>query len=285
MNAKIAEMITNKIIEKLEHGVIAWKRPWTITGLPMNYKTKKHYRGINIFLLALKDYACPFWLTFRQVNELKGKVKKGSKGTTIIFWQLKEIQETVALPNGLTEERTKKLPCLRYYTVFNLEQTEGIDYKKDMPAENKFNPIEQAEQIINNYEGGPEIKTNGGRTYYSVTCDYIGMPRKESFENPQYYYSTLFHEMTHSTGAEKRLNRKTVTDATYFGSENYSKEELIAELGASFLCSMTGIDNITIDNSASYIKSWLEQLKNDKTLIISAAAQAQKAVDYITANR
>ncbi len=274
MNNKVADIVTDQIIKKLEQGTIAWHKTWKVDR-PQNFKTKRPYRGINILLLGMTDFNCPYWASFKQISELGGKVKKGSKGTMIIYWKILEYTEK---GNNKGENKTKKIPLLRYYKIFNLEQTTGIEYKTEIK---KFNPIEKAEEIVAGYKTKPDIKNNTERAYYSPVLDYISIPEQERFELPEHYYTTLFHELVHSTGAVHRLKRKTVTDATFFGSESYSKEELVAELGASFLSAESNIEQKTLNNSASYIAGWLQQLKNDKTLIIHASALASKAVDYI----
>ena len=176
------------------------------------------------------------------------------------------------------------IPVLRFYTVFNLEQTMGIPakYIPVLTPENQivFDPIGNAEEIIANYQNGPIIQHGGNRACYSPSLDRIMMPERIQFEKEEEYYSTLFHEMTHSTGHWSRLDRPGMENIR-FGSENYSKEELIAEFGAAFLCAQTGIAHATIQNSGAYIKNWLEKLRNDKKLAIQAAHKAQKAVDFI----
>jgi len=277
INDKIAEMITDKIIKKLEQGVIAWRKTWIIAR-PQNFVTKKVYRGINILLLNMAEFGCPFWASFKQIQDLGGRVKKGEKSTMVIYWQILKKQETVRTEDGKKENLTRTIPLLRYYRVFNLEQTEGIKYEVEKKT---FNKIEKCEEVINGYKDRPELKHNTIQAYYTPLLDYISIPNKKQFETEEGFYATLFHEYIHSTGAKHRLNRKTVSQASFFGSENYSKEELVAELGASFLSAITGIEQKTIDNSASYIQNWLQQLRNDKSMIIYASAQANKAVDYI----
>ena len=173
---------------------------------------------------------------------------------------------------------------LRYYSVFNVEQCEGLK----MPVENtddaplEFNPIEAAEAIVNGYEGKPTIKeTEKARAYYSPGLDYIHMPKRETFHSVEEFYSTLFHELTHSTGHENRLKREGIIGMHYFGDAVYSREELVAEFGAAFLCGHAGIENVTLDNSAAYIQSWLKVLKNNKQWLVIAAAQAQKAAEHV----
>lgn len=269
MTKKIYEMITNQIIEKLEAGTVPWKKPFT-NGIPRNWKTQKPYRGINLFLLdGGGEYA-----TFKQIKEAGGKVKRGSKSQIVIFWKMLDIEDQE------TEEK-KKVPMLRYYRVFKIgEQTDGLEPKQEF-EKYEHDPIEEAEKIKDNYFNAPSYSFNSGGAWYKPFEDHINVPPKEDFEDIHEYYSTLFHEMIHSTGHESRLNREGIVKHNRFGSKDYSKEELVAELGASMLCGITGISNETIDNSASYINSWLQKLKDDKTLIVKAGQQAQKASDYI----
>jgi antirestriction protein ArdC len=170
---------------------------------------------------------------------------------------------------------------LRYYSVFNIEQTEGITPPPAEETHNLFHPLANAEKIVANVPLNPDIKYGGNRAYYSVSLDYIQLPHQHTFNSIEEYYSTYFHELTHATGHSSRLSRKSILEPSYFGSHEYSKEELVAEMGAAFLCGHAGIENKTIENSAAYIQGWLRELKNDKTLLIHAAAQAQKATDYI----
>ena len=184
------------------------------------------------------------------------------------------------IENKDTEEE-EEIPMLRYYNVFKVgEQTEGIETKRK-EIDKKHNPIKEAEALINNYEDKPLMTSNNEGAYYQPDLDIVNVPKKNHFYNIHEYYSTMFHELVHSTGHEKRLNRAGVTNFDRFGSERYSKEELVAEIGASMLCGVAGIEHKTIDNSASYIKSWLQALEDDKTLIVKASQQAQKSSDYI----
>lgn len=272
MSKKIYEMITNQIIKKLEQGTIPWRKPW-VNGVAVNWKTQKEYRGINTMLLDGGEYA-----TFKQIRDAGGKVKKGEKSQIVVFWKLTKFKNE---DEETGEEEEKTVPLLRYYRVFKVgEQTEGIEPKcKDI--EFNHDPIAEGEKIKDGYMDAPNYTWESGRAYYKPFADIVNVPPLKDFPNPSEHYSTLFHEIVHSTGHKDRLNREGVKGLASFGSETYSKEELIAELGASMLCGVAGIDNQTIDNSASYINSWLNVLKNDKTLIVSASQQAQKAVDYI----
>ena len=272
MSNKIYSIVTDKILELLDKGVIPWKRPWNQT-LAMNFTTKKPYRGINTFLLGLTAFSCPYWITFNQAKKLKKKINKGSKGHLVIFWKWNEKK------NKETGD-TDIIPCLRYYTVFNLEQT---DIEIPDPAEETidFSPIDECESVVSNMPLRPSISNDSQSAFYVPGDDSVHMPDMNTFHSNEKYYSVLFHELSHSTGHEKRLNRKGVAVHNSFKSKEYSKEELIAEMSAAFLCSHCRIDNETIENSASYIESWKRKLKDDKRILIEAAAQGQKSTDYI----
>jgi len=240
--------------------------------------SKKEYRGINVFLLACMPYGSPYWMTYKQVTDKGGHVRKGEKSTPVVFWKWIDSKEEVGIADTLSNG---KIPMLRYYSVFNLEQVEGIEAP---PATeviiNTFTPIERAEQIIAGMPLKPDMRHGGNDACYSPMLDYVKLPEPSAFQSPEEYYSTAFHELTHSTGHAIRVGRKGILEPSYFGSHSYSKEELVAEMGAAFLCGHAGIES-TIENSAAYIQGWLKALKNDKTLLIHAAAQAQKAADYI----
>jgi antirestriction protein ArdC len=275
---KVYEIITNIILKKLEEGTIPWQKPWnTQESMPRNLVSKKEYQGINAFILGCQHYSSPYWLTFKQCKDLGGNIRKSAQGTPVVYWNWQEIEE-----DGETE---KKVPFMRYYTVFNVAQCENIPEDK-IPATTEattthIDKIMQCEGIFENWEDKPEIRHGEQKAYYRPFSDLINMPQVETFTNSEEYYSTLFHELTHSTGHEKRLNRQGITEIAPFGTPLYSKEELVAEMGAAFLCGFTGIEYATIDNSAAYIQGWLKKLKDDKKLVIIAATQAQKAVNYI----
>lgn len=282
-STSIYEAITAEIIGELEKGSIPWRQPW-IGGSPANLLSKKDYRGVNYFLLSMKaqskKYQSRYWLTFLQAKQLGGHVKSGEKGTQVVFWKFLSEESKNEVSGEVSE---KRIPMLRAYTVFNLDQTEGVKVPKGaVIVENDISPIESAETIVKGYVTGPTIETGDARAYYRPSADTVNMPRRELFNSPEEFYSTLFHELTHSTGHERRLNREGIAEAHFFGEEIYSKEELIAEMGAAFLCGTAGIANsATVQNSGAYLKSWLKVLRADKRLVVTAAAQAQKAADHI----
>lgn len=280
--SKVNEIVTGLIIEKLEAGVVPWHKPWQGSA-PKSFATKKAYRGINTLLLGFNAYECPFYATFRQIKEKGGSIKKGEKGHLVVFY--KWIDRDTVQVDDTGAPVINSIPFLRYYKVFNLEQCEGIDYSKYIPVPKEIDTIQECESIVDSFSDMPEIIHGGARAYYMSSQDKIGMPEKNTFDDAESFYDSLFHEMVHSTGHSSRLSRKGIVVNNSFGSTDYSKEELIAEIGAAFLCNGTGIVDRTIDNSASYIQSWIRALKQDKTkkLVITAASQAQKAVDYITA--
>ena len=277
---KVYEVVNKRIMELLEQGTVPWRKTWNAaSNSPKNLVSKKEYRGINVFMLASMPYSSQYWMTFKQVQDKGGHVIKGSKSCPVIFWKWLD-KKDAGSDDPDTVTVNGKIPMLRYYSVFNLDQTEGIEPPPTTEIINTFTPIEAAHQIIAGMPLRPEIKYGGNSASYSPTWDVVKIPKPEAFESPEEYYSTAFHELTHATGHAKRLERKGITESSFFGSHEYSKEELVAEMGAAFLCGHAGIER-TIENSAAYIQGWLKALKNDKKLLIMAAAQAQKAADYI----
>lgn len=272
----VYEIVTQKILEQLDKGVVPWRRPWkslTASGFPTSWTNRKPYRGVNLFLLAPGEY-----LTFKQIQEHGGKVKKGEKSHIVVFYKMMEKEAENE------EEETRRFPYLRYYNVFEVDQCEGIERRSPQPEEElkELPPIKRAEFIIRKYENPPKIKHAGGSAYYAPILDEIVLPKKNSFLSKEEYYSTLFHELAHSTGHQARLNRDTLVKNTgSMRSDTYAKEELIAEMTAAMLCGKAMIEQATLENSAAYIDSWRKHLKDDSRLIVTTASKAQKAADYI----
>lgn len=272
---KAYEVITNRIIKLLEEGVVPWRRPWTGQELlPRNLVSGKEYRGVNVFMLASAMYASPWWLTFKQAKERGGHVKKNEKGMPCIYWNWIERTDK-------TSDEVKKIPFAKYYTVFNVFQCENIPYPENADVRADYSPIDECEGIVANMQSPPSIRNGKNRACYYPSPDVIEIPEQNHFSTDEDYYSTLFHELIHSTGHENRLNRQGITEPIAFGSHTYGKEELVAEMGASFLCGQAGIENKVIENSASYISGWLSRLKSDQKLVVQAASQSQKAADYV----
>jgi antirestriction protein ArdC len=285
MKTSVYSIITDRIVSLLEKGVVPWQKPWassTSNLMPRNFVSKKPYRGVNVFLLHAMAFESPFWVSYKQAQELGGQVRKGEKSCPVVFWKWLDVEGQTPEPEGQNRHR---VPMLRYYSVFNVAQCDGIELPSLPGTTRTHNPIESAEQIKTKMLKPPEIRHGNTRACYSPLFDRVEMPKPEAFRTGQEYYSVLFHELTHSTGYESRLNRKGVAKSdgewSSFGSTPYAKEELVAEMGAAFLCGHAGIVERTIDNSAAYIGNWLERLKDDKQLVVSAAAQAQKASDFI----
>ena len=285
MNRKdVYEIITEKILALMDAGVNPWRRPWQ-TGprrAPQNLLSRRPYRGVNVLLLGCSPYAAPYWLTFRQALAIGGNVKKGEKASIAVFWKMLDAKEEAERP-----DHRKKIPMLRYYSVFNVEQCEGIDYPKpDLPTF-AHDPIAEAEKIVAAMPTPPTItNTDHERAYYRPSTDTVNVPPLVRFENAAEYYSTLFHELTHSTRHPSRLDRKAPDHDEEgpqgFGSKNYGREELVAEMGSAFLCGMAGIEESTLANAAAYLDGWRKVIKEDTRLVVMAAAAAQKAVDFIT---
>ncbi len=281
----VFELVTKKMIEKLEAGVIPWNKPWrSVLGQPCNLISGKQYRGINPMLLG-NDYSSKFWLTFNQVKQLGGHVRAGETSSLVVFFKPIDTKKSTK-----SDEEKNHIPfILRYYNVFNVFQCDGITDKRIEEEKAKlqnlpqFQEIDSCESIWQTYTNKPALTHQQQRAFYRPNSDTINMPIKESFDGEAEYYCTLFHEAIHSTGHVSRLNRKSLTEKAHFGSEKYSKEELIAEMGAAMLSAHAGIDSSVFDNSAAYIQSWLNVLKTsgNKRLVVDAASAAQKAVDHI----
>jgi antirestriction protein ArdC len=279
----IYQKITDMIIEKLQQGVVPWQKTWT-TSYPKNFVSGLEYKGINILLLGLQDYESHYWLTFKQVKDLGGGVKKDEHASLICFWKpIVNISEKELDEAPEAEIRF----LLRYYHVFNLNQvilpdSELKKRKITMPTNPK---IIEAEQVIKKYKNPPEITVNNllSNPRYIPRLDKIEIQSIDNFHTSDDYYASLYHELIHSTGAKHRLARRGIIDKIQFGTENYSKEELVAEIGASYLSNISGIQK-PLDSQASYIQNWLQALNNDNRMILIAASQAQKACDYILNN-
>ena len=269
----VYEIVTNRIIAEMEAGVIPWRKPWQ-TEAPKNLSSGKAYRGVNVFLLGLRGYASPWWLTYQQALQRGGHVRKGEKGSTVVFWKwnAREVKDA----DG--EKHTEHSPILRYYTVFNVAQCDDI--AAPVASLPPVNPIATADGLCADMPNPPQ-RAQSDHAAYRPSTNTVLMPAMQSFTSAESFYSTLFHEMTHATGHASRLARPHIMEVAYFGSDDYSREELVAEMGASMLCAVAGIESRTVSNSAAYIQSWLRVLKGDSRLVVVAAAQAQKAADYI----
>ncbi len=288
------QQVTDYVIQELEKGVVPWRQPWgegiEIAG-PQNLVSKRAYQGWNFFYLRLivraYKFSTPFFLTFKQAMAQGGSIKKGSHGFPVVCWLKREFKKTQV--DGETgEEKIKAVTRLVpvEHIVFNLDQAEGIMAPK--VTEVRRTPAEKiaaCEAVVSSMPEAPSITEGGDRAFYNRLSDHVQMPPFDSFGVSQEYYSTLFHELVHSTGHKKRLNRAELMESDGFGSAKYSNEELTAEFGAAFLCAHTAIEQKTIGNSVAYIQNWMGRLRADKTLVLKAAAKAQAAADFILGKR
>lgn len=273
----VYEIVTEKIISQLEAGVIPWQKPWKIEP-PKNLISGKEYRGINVFLLATQGYGSRYWLSYKQIMDLGGTLNPGQKSSMVTFWNVGK-ERMVTKADG-TERKSRPF-ILRYYNVFNVEQTD-LAVTLGLGNSEHVGSIDDAEKLVAGMPNRPSI-IQDFRAHYCPSTDTVGMPARTAFNSAEGYYGALFHELTHSTGHASRIGRDGIEKLNTFGSESYSKEELVAELGAAMLAGVAGISPAVIDSSAAYLQSWITALKGDSRLIVSAASQAQKAADYIRA--
>ena len=271
--------ITDRILKQLDAGVIPWRRTWA-TGLPKSLTTGKEYRGINILMLADNEYTSRYWVTFRQALSLGGHVRKGERATPVIYWKWRTPEEIARRREQVGAENPA--PCVPFTSaVFNLDQVEGVARPDDDLRIAKKDRLARAEQVYEIMPLKPDVfHTRTSGPAYSPGSDQITMPHLSQFESASAYYGTLFHELVHSTGHKRRLDRFAETGGD--PAERYSFEELVAEFGAAFLCAFAGIDNPASEAlQASYIEGWSTVLRKDPRLILQAASAAQRAADYI----
>ena len=290
----VYQIVTDRIVAQLEKGLVPWHKPWTGVGLEdggaINYVSRKPYSMLNQMLLGREGE----YLTHKQIEQRGGKVKKGAKAGMVVYFSTttytkrKEEQEDGSIET-ITVEKEHLAPILRYYNVFHIDDCEGIETKFEPKEETgpKISPIESAEKVINGYierEKGLKFRNNvpTDKAYYSPVTDMISVPMLSQYEIAEEYYSTTFHEAVHSTMTESRCNRKNENKLAAFGSEDYSREELVAEIGSAMLCNAVKIDcEKAFKNSVAYIQGWLRKLKNDNRMIVWASSRAEKAARYI----
>ena len=274
----VYEVITARILDQLDRGVVPWRRPWDLVE-SQNITTGKKYRGVNAIMLPGGWFG-----TFKQVKALGGNVKKGSHSFPVVFFSFPDDRQSKGDEKEVDKEKEdgRTAPIIRYYHVFRVEDCDGIDLAPFQAKEGKPSSVEAAEAIIQKMPNRPVIIEKSGReAYYSPDTDEVRVPERSQFARIEEFYSTLFHELAHSTGHADRLGRKTLPAAAAFGSLEYGREELVAEFGASFLCGTAKIDNTTVENSAAYINNWKKAIKADVKLVLRAAVLGQKAADYI----
>lgn len=286
MKKDVYERVTDRIVEALERGVKPWTQPWSGDNMGSRIMRPLRangvpYRGINILMLwgdaMEKGFTAPTWMTFRQALELGGHVRKGERGSLVVFASKLTRTETDA---DTGEESERDIPFLKGYTVFNVAQVEGLPaqyYPQPQVMPEPLPRIAHAEAFV--AATGADIRHGGSRAFYAGGPDHIQMPPFEAFRDAQSYYATLIHELTHWTKAPKRLDRNF--GRRRFGDEGYAMEELVAELGAAFLCADLDLTPGHCDDHAGYIALWLKVLKDDRRAIFTAAAHAQRAADFL----
>ena len=276
MSISVYQLVTDRIIAELKKGNIPWKKPWTgIRSGAYSRSTGKPYSILNQMLLMKPGE----YLTYKQAQAAGGTIKKGEKSQIVVFWKPLEVTKE----NDDGSSTKEMIPILKYYNVFHIDQCEGVKPRFAQEDFRPVNPITEAEAVLSGYSerSGCSIRNERqDRAFYRPSTDCIVLPMREQFPQIAEYYSTAFHEATHSTGHTSRLNR--LNTSAFFGSEDYSKEELIAEMGSSILMNELGIETPdTFRNSAAYIQGWLKALEDDSRLIVSAAGKAEKAVRLI----
>ena len=292
-NASLYEEVTNRIIAMIEKGVAPWRKTWSTYGLARNYVSGRLYTGINYILMNNTGHLIPYFATFNQIKELGGTIKKGTEASIVIYFKMyykdsddKTLTPEIAKGRYQKGEDIKVLRFIRYYNVFNVRDIEGIEIDQSRFPEVKLSDnekITRCEEIIMNMPNPPDLRQiDANRAFYSPAYDIINLPALSQFESSEYYYATYFHELIHATGHSSRLARAEVMDFSGFGTIPYCKEELVAEMGASMLCSLVQIDSLQIfQNNASYLAGWLKILKEDPKFIFRVSAEAQKAVEFI----
>lgn len=290
-NNSVYQMVTDRIIAELEKGHIPWQKPWVVgttsardlKDLAYNRVTGRPYSLLNQMLLGMPGE----WMSFKQCKAAGGSIRKGEKGRPVVFWKQQAVKEEDTDKDGQKVEKTKMIPILRYYTVFHVSQT-TLEPKKRPEEETTaptltWEPEEEAEAILTDYFTRSGVKfTNqsGDRAYYTPGFDAITVPLKTQFKDMAEYYSTVYHETVHSTGHKSRLDR--FKPNSHFGSGEYSREELVAELGSAISLHRLGIEtDYSFRNSTAYIQNWLEHLREDNKAIVFAASRAEKAVKLI----
>lgn len=287
----VYQMVTDRIVAQLKEGIIPWQKPWTVSGsaedVAISFVTRRPYSFVNQMLLGRPGE----WLTWKQIGELGGKVRKGAKAGIVVFYKqlvIKDPTRKVKDEDGNEVDATKRIPLLKYYNVFHLSDVDGIDskiVKGEKPS--TLEPVEEAEEVITAYVSREDGLTfvcdkESDRAYYSPGEDKVVVPQISQYAIVEEYYSTTFHELTHSTLKESRCNRVAENAHAFFGNEDYSREELVAEMGSAMLCNRLGLEaKKAFKNSVAYIQGWLKELQNDDHMIVWAASRAEKAAKYI----
>lgn len=297
---RVQETICDIMIERVqarrdagEKVVAPWRQTWDPKlGMPRNLVSGHAYRGWNIWMTLMQGYESPFWLTLGQIRKLGGTIKEATNGST---YKLRDGTEVPAgepytpiffwwFPDPNKPEDVGRFAFCKFYKVWNVAQVSGIDGHPNLVIGDgeKFDPIAEAEGLVKGFPVAPEVLHGGAKACYVPSTDTVRIPARDAFESPEAYYRVLFHELAHSTGHRKRLERDGVVNPIKYASHEYSEEELIAEMGASMLSGFAGIGTEDADaNSAAYLDFWLKKLKQEPNMLMAAGGAAQKAVDHI----
>lgn len=280
MDSKVVKIVNERLLKMMDGGTIPWHKPWKVSGLrPQNMIHRWPYSGVNAWLTS--GMPSPFWLTFKQVQQLGAHIREGEHGTMIVYWSKPK-------PKGEEDEDDKKRPFfLRYYLVWNISQIEGIPEDKIPPLPHfeelpESDKEDKASMMLGEYlaNGGPALAFYGDHACYSPSNDLITTPERKQFESVEGYWSTLFHEAAHSTGVERRCNRDTFKKFAPFGSKDYAREELVAEIAAAYMTMEAGLEP-NIKNTAAYLQNWMEACEKDPLLFVTAATRAEAAVEFM----
>lgn len=302
----VYQIVTEKIVEQMEKGLIPWHKPWVFADhaedidlrtVAINYVTRRPYSMLNQMLLGFRAGE---WMSYKQAKELGGSIKKGAESGLVVFWtQMSYVEKPKEGEQPTTEDNTgeetqgkvRTIPVLKYYRVYHLDDIEGIESKygtdEEKPKVQTVDPIEAAEDLMWQYVLREEKLTfvcdkPSNKAYYRPSTDTVVVPQISQFKQVEEFYSTAFHELTHSTLPVYRCNRKAENDNAYFGNEDYSREELVAEMGSAMLCHIAGLNcERVFNNTVAYLQSWLRALKNDPKMIVWASTRAEKAAKYI----
>ena len=288
MSYNVYQMVTDRIVEQMKQGIIPWHQPWAGgSSMAISYTSRKAYSMLNQFLLGRPGE----WITWNQIQALGGHVRKGAKSHFCVYYKPLEVEEDVIDADTEATERKFRF-ILKWYNVFHISDTEGIASKLEPVVPNSaLHPIDAAESVIGSYLSREQslrfiCDRESDSAYYSTSQDMVVVPMLSQYQIPEEYYSTAFHEFTHSTMHEARCNRNADSHITRFGDKDYSREELVAEIGSAMICNRIGIESEkAFRNSAAYIQSWLKALKNDNRMIVWASAKAEEAAKYILGQR
>ena len=280
---KVHEIVTEKIVAALDQGTVPWKQPWVNLGQGghKNLESKRSYTGVNQLLLQVTEYEQPWWITFNGAKRLGGHIGKDEKTTIVVWTKRVKVKDR----DSDDPDAKKEIWMLRYYRVWNVEQTVGLEERIPEPPEldADWSPVERFGEIVEGYPApAPKIKHGGDEAFYAPGTDVVATPKPEQFSTAANYYAAFAHELTHSTGHPKRLDRSLVS--MEMAPDSYSREELVAEIGAAMLLAEAGIEPL-YELTASYVDHWREQLADDPRLIVTAAAAAQRSCDFITQRR